>query len=195
MILYFSSTLCNSTPLAYYPGWICSESLLFPRYMYIYIYIHMCVYIHMYIYIYIYVFLLRICFVMSRGRRHGMVLRKTQVMDSAQVPRNIHVCDVTWCDVMWYDVMWRDVTWCDVTWRDVMWCDMMWGNVMWGEARRGEARYGMVKCHGRCDPRGRNVISSLVDGKSSHVPYRDSKLTRLLQDSYNHYNDYHIYHY
>ena len=28
-----------------------------------------------------------------------------------------------------------------------------------------------------------NVISSLVDSKSSHVPYRDSKLTRLLQDS------------
>ncbi|TNN33694.1 Kinesin-like protein KIF3B [Liparis tanakae] len=28
-----------------------------------------------------------------------------------------------------------------------------------------------------------NVISSLVDGRSSHVPYRDSKLTRLLQDS------------
>ena len=28
-----------------------------------------------------------------------------------------------------------------------------------------------------------NVISSLVDGKSKHVPYRDSKLTRLLQDS------------
>mmetsp|Transcript_34136 Transcript_34136/g.59579 ORF Transcript_34136/g.59579 Transcript_34136/m.59579 type:complete len:756 (+) Transcript_34136:21-2288(+) len=28
-----------------------------------------------------------------------------------------------------------------------------------------------------------NVISSLVDGQSSHVPYRDSKLTRLLQES------------
>jgi kinesin family protein 3/17 len=28
-----------------------------------------------------------------------------------------------------------------------------------------------------------NVISTLVDGKSSHIPYRDSKLTRLLQDS------------
>ncbi|CAF1186319.1 unnamed protein product, partial [Didymodactylos carnosus] len=27
------------------------------------------------------------------------------------------------------------------------------------------------------------VISSLVDGKSKHIPYRDSKLTRLLQDS------------
>ena len=25
-----------------------------------------------------------------------------------------------------------------------------------------------------------NVISSLVDGKSQHIPYRDSKLTRLL---------------
>jgi kinesin family protein 3/17 len=28
-----------------------------------------------------------------------------------------------------------------------------------------------------------NVISALVDGKLQHIPYRDSKLTRLLQDS------------
>lgn len=28
-----------------------------------------------------------------------------------------------------------------------------------------------------------NVISALVEGKSRHIPYRDSKLTRLLQDS------------
>lgn len=28
-----------------------------------------------------------------------------------------------------------------------------------------------------------NCISALVDGKSSHIPYRDSKLTRLLEDS------------
>lgn len=28
-----------------------------------------------------------------------------------------------------------------------------------------------------------NCISALVDGRSTHVPYRDSKLTRLLQDS------------
>lgn len=27
------------------------------------------------------------------------------------------------------------------------------------------------------------VINALTDGKSSHVPYRDSKLTRLLQES------------
>ena len=29
-----------------------------------------------------------------------------------------------------------------------------------------------------------NVISALVDGKSTHVPYRDSKLTRLLQGGF-----------
>jgi kinesin family member 17 len=29
----------------------------------------------------------------------------------------------------------------------------------------------------------RNVISALVDGKTHHIPYRDSKLNRLLQDS------------
>nr|CAD7407504.1 unnamed protein product [Timema poppensis] len=28
-----------------------------------------------------------------------------------------------------------------------------------------------------------NVISALVDGKTTHIPYRDSKLTRILQDS------------
>ena len=28
-----------------------------------------------------------------------------------------------------------------------------------------------------------NVISALIDGKTQHIPYRDSKLTRLLQDS------------
>ena len=28
-----------------------------------------------------------------------------------------------------------------------------------------------------------NVISALVDSKSKHIPYRDSKLTRLLQSS------------
>jgi len=30
-----------------------------------------------------------------------------------------------------------------------------------------------------------NVISALVDGKAKHIPYRDSKLTRLLQVSKN----------
>ena len=28
-----------------------------------------------------------------------------------------------------------------------------------------------------------NVISALVDAKTKHIPYRDSRLTRLLQDS------------
>lgn len=28
-----------------------------------------------------------------------------------------------------------------------------------------------------------NVISALVDGKCTHIPYRNSKLTRILQDS------------
>merc|ERR1719419_762556 len=28
-----------------------------------------------------------------------------------------------------------------------------------------------------------NVISALVDGRSTHIPYRNSKLTRMLQDS------------
>ena len=28
-----------------------------------------------------------------------------------------------------------------------------------------------------------NVISALVDDKKTHIPYRDSKLTRILQDS------------
>lgn len=28
-----------------------------------------------------------------------------------------------------------------------------------------------------------NVISALVDSKTIHIPYRNSKLTRLLQDS------------
>lgn len=27
------------------------------------------------------------------------------------------------------------------------------------------------------------VISKLTDGKATHIPYRDSKLTRLLQSS------------
>ena len=28
-----------------------------------------------------------------------------------------------------------------------------------------------------------NVIKALVDGKSKYIPYRDSKLTRMLEDS------------
>lgn len=36
-----------------------------------------------------------------------------------------------------------------------------------------------------------NVISALVDGKTKHVPYRDSKLTRLLQDSLGNYQQFH----
>lgn len=33
-----------------------------------------------------------------------------------------------------------------------------------------------------------NVISALVDGKTKHIPYRDSKLTRLLQVNYKYKN-------
>ena len=32
-------------------------------------------------------------------------------------------------------------------------------------------------------PLAGNVINALTDGKSTHVPYRDSKLTRILQES------------
>lgn len=28
-----------------------------------------------------------------------------------------------------------------------------------------------------------NVINALIDGKSKHIPYRNSKLTRVLQES------------
>lgn len=28
-----------------------------------------------------------------------------------------------------------------------------------------------------------NVISALADGNKTHIPYRDSKLTRILQES------------
>lgn len=40
-----------------------------------------------------------------------------------------------------------------------------------------------------------NVISALVDGKAKHIPYRDSKLTRLLQVSmkYENHKIPHIY--
>lgn len=38
-----------------------------------------------------------------------------------------------------------------------------------------------------------NVISALVDGKTQHVPYRDSKLTRILQVSLFVFSKYHTY--
>ncbi|KAF3859787.1 hypothetical protein F7725_000042 [Dissostichus mawsoni] len=48
--------------------------------------------------------------------------------------------------------------------------------VLRGAAQRSHEDQPVAFCSG-------NVISSLVDGRSSHIPYRDSKLTRLLQDS------------
>ena len=36
-----------------------------------------------------------------------------------------------------------------------------------------------------------NVIAALADGNKSHIPYRDSKLTRILQES--HGGDLYIY--
>jgi hypothetical protein len=57
----------------------------------------------------------------------------------------------------------------------------------------GSERSGKTKATGQTQKEGikinlsltalGNVISALVDGKSQHIPYRDSKLTRLLQDS------------
>lgn len=55
----------------------------------------------------------------------------------------------------------------------------------------GSERHLKTRSHGKCFKEATkinlslsalgNVISALVSEKSTHVPYRDSKLTRLLQ--------------
>ena len=47
----------------------------------------------------------------------------------------------------------------------------------------GQRQKEAIKINLSLSALGNVISSSLVDGKSSHIPYRDSKLTRLLQDS------------